>query len=163
MQVVQNSGSQPLEMGDVVVIAGMGEPLTKDGVPVVQVAKADAANSTAVIGVVAGSYSYERFTATESGPSGANIPLSTTGPIAPGDLLLVVVQGPCQVKASALSGAIQPGDLLSTASVDGKASGAKTATVDGISFALPGTVFAKALEPMDAGKEGLIYVFVTLQ
>jgi hypothetical protein len=169
MQVVQNGGSQPLEMGDVVVIAGMGEALTKDGLPVIQVAKADAAASTAVIGVVASSYSVELMKREElmdptgAKVSGADIPLATTGPIAPGELLLVVVQGPCQVKVSALSGAIQPGDLLSSAAAEGKASAAKTATLDGVSFALPGTVFAKALEPLAAGKEGLIYVFVTLQ
>ncbi|HZU86000.1 MAG TPA: hypothetical protein VFF78_00875 [Anaerolineaceae bacterium] len=164
MQIVQNGGSQPLERGDVVVIAGMGDPLTQDGIPVIRVAKADGAASTAVIGVVAEGYSDEWFKAAESaGASGAIIPPSTTGPIAPGELLLVVVQGPCQVKASALGGAIQPGDLLATASAAGKASAAKTATVEGVSFALPGTVFAKALEPLAAGKDGLIYVFVTLQ
>ncbi len=161
MQIVQNGGTQPLEKGDVVVIAGMGAPLTKDGIPVVQVAKADSANSTAVIGVVAEGYSSEWFKSAD--PSGADIPPATDGPVAPGDLLLVVVQGPCQVKASALGGAIQPGDLLSTAAASGKAGGVKIASVDGVSFALPGTVFAKALEPLDEGKDGLIYVFVTLQ
>jgi hypothetical protein len=129
MQVVQNGGSQPLERGDVVVIAGMGKPLVDGASPVILVAKADAANSTAVIG----------------------------------ELLLVVVQGPCQVKVSALDAAIQPGDLLATGGKTGFAAAAKTATVDGVSFSLPGTVFAKALEPLSAGKDGLIYVFVTLK
>jgi hypothetical protein len=169
MQVVQNGGSQPLERGDVVVIAGMGKPLVDGASPVILVAKADSANSTAVIGVVAESYSIEWLKSAEKtnptgdNASGAGIPVGTAGPIAPGELLLVVVSGPCQVKVSALDGAIQPGDLLATGGKTGFAAVAKTATVDGVSFSLPGTVFAKALEPLSAGKDGLIYVFVTLK
>jgi hypothetical protein len=81
--------------------------------------------------------------------------------VAPGDYLLVVVQGPVQVKVSALSGAIEPGDLLSSAGEAGHAAKAAELTVDGVTIAPPGTVFGKALEALDEG-DGLVYVFVTL-
>jgi len=166
MQVVQNADTEPLEPGDVVVIAGLGDA-PADGLPrVIQVRKVSEAGSTAVLGVVSASYAKERL-ATEEDPTGASgpeggIPLSDAGPVAPGDYLLVVVRGPCQVKASAAGRAIQVGDLLSSASVAGQAARAGTVLVEGVAIAAPGTVFGKALEPLDAG-EGLIYVYVTLQ
>ena len=66
------------------------------------------------------------------------------------------------MKASALSGAIQPGDLISSAGEAGIAARAAEVSLQGVNTALPGTVLGKALEPLD-GEEGLIYVFVTLQ
>jgi hypothetical protein len=36
-------------------------------------------------------------------------------------------------------------------------------SIDGLPLALPGTVFGKALESLNAGEQGLIYVYVTLQ
>jgi hypothetical protein len=76
--------------------------------------------------------------------------------------LLLVIQGPAQVKTSALSGAIRPGDLLSSAAGAGYAARAAEVEVGGTKLALPGTVFGKALEALDAGQE-LTWVFVTLQ
>lgn len=73
-----------------------------------------------------------------------------------------VVQAPTQARASAQSGAIQPGDLLSSCPRAGTAAGVREISVDGVRVAAPGTVFGKALEALDA-PEGPIYVFVTLQ
>jgi hypothetical protein len=76
--------------------------------------------------------------------------------------LLVVVQGPAMVRASALGGSIQPGDLLSTGGSMGLAGKAAVMNVNGLETAVPGTVLGKALEPLDGAQE-MIYVYVTLQ
>jgi hypothetical protein len=168
MQVVQNGSAESLERGDLVEIAGLDTAARTAGPPTIQVRRAEGANSTAVIGVVASNYPGEWLDESAAAdPTGATgpeteIPLAEPGPIAPGELLLVVVQGPAQVKASALSGAIHTGDLLSSADQPGQAVKAAQLQVEGVTAALPGTVFGKALEPLDAGK-GLVYVFVTLQ
>ena len=70
--------------------------------------------------------------------------------------------GPAQVKASALSGALQPGDLLSSATLAGYAARASEVSLGETKIALPGTVLGKVLEPLDKG-EALLYIFVTLQ
>jgi hypothetical protein len=147
-QVVQNGGSQPLEAGDVVVFSGMVAPADANDPPMILVSKASAANSTAVAGVV-----YAR-----SDLEGAAL----EGAAQPGEILLVVVQGPARVKVSAVAGAIQAGDLLSSSAQAGVAASAAKITVEGAQTVLPGTVFAKALEALESG-EGWIYVFVTLQ
>ena len=167
MQVVQNGDAVALEPGDVVVIAGLGDA-PADGLPrVIRVRKAGEAGSTAVLGVVSASYAKERLTAQGADPAGAGgpeggIPLSEARAVAPGDYLLVVVRGPCQVKASAAGGAIHVGDLLASAATAGRAARAGAVSVEGVAMTAPGTVFGKALEPLDAG-EGLIHVYVTLQ
>jgi hypothetical protein len=169
MQVVQNGGSATLEYGDVVVIDGMGPAPVEGLPPILQVRRAEGANSTAVLGVVASTYSPAWMEAAAAAdPTGASdleelIPLMGPGPIAPGEYLLVVVRGPCEVKADAAGIAIQPGDLLSTAAQGGYADRATEVRVDGLPVALPGTVLGKALAPLEAGRQGLLYVYVTLQ
>jgi hypothetical protein len=159
MQVAQNSGDVALEPGDVAVLTGIVEPKEPGGPLVIQVARASEANSSAVAGVV-----YSRFNLAAVLPDrepvaaagGEPLEVTMDGPVPPGEHLLLVVQGPVRVKASAVEGAIQPGDLLSSAGQVGYA--ARTAKTS----AAPGTVFGKALEALDAGSK-LIYVFVTLQ
>jgi hypothetical protein len=90
------------------------------------------------------------------------LPVTIDGPVPPDSHLLLVVQGPARVKASALGGTIRPGDLLSSAGQNGDAVRAPTLNVEGTAIAPPGTVFAKALQPLNNGR-GLIYVYVTLQ
>jgi hypothetical protein len=182
MNVAQNGGSETLEMGDVVVFSGISAPHEAVGAPVIQVAKADSANSTAVAGVVHQRLNIEALA--ENPPPGLEVTpdgtrqvgaeglaeedapgfveVTSEKPIRPGEYLLLVVQGPAQVKASALSGAIQPGDLLSSAGQDGRAARAAEMTIQGVSTTVPGAVFGKALEPLDDGQK-LIYIFVTLQ
>jgi hypothetical protein len=158
MQVVQNGGQAALEPGDVVVFNGLaaGDP------PVIQVAQARAANSTAVAGVVYSRYSIDAVTENlEQSPRGDR-EVTPAGPVPPGEYLLMVIQGPAQVKASALAGAIQPGDLLSSAGPAGQAAKAVQVSIEGVETAVPGTVLGKALEPLDQGDKR-IYVFVTLQ
>ncbi len=166
MHVAQNGGDHALEPGDVVIFSGMAAPLEAGGPPVVQVARATGANSTAVAGVV-----YSRFNirvATDEAEqsngqgSGANREVTPPGAVEPGEYLLLVVQGPAQVKASAFASVIQPGDLLSSASEIGYATKAAQVSIEGVKTAMPGTIFGKALEPLETGQK-LIYVFVTLQ
>ena len=165
MQVVQNGGSEALEPGDVAAFSGVAAPLEEGGPPLVQVSRAASADSTAVAGVVYSRFDIETVTAKRQADgqgSKAGQEVTLDGPVPPGEYLLLVVQGPAQVKASALSGAIQAGDLLSSAEQAGYAAKAAEVSVEGVRMTAPGTVFGKALEPLDAGQK-LIYVFVTLQ
>jgi hypothetical protein len=161
MRVVQNSGTEALETGDVVSFSGIAAPLEAGNPPVILVAKADTANSTAVAGVVYSRYNLEALTVDENGtPPGEDV--TPAGAVQPGEYMLIVVEGPAQVKASALAGAIQVGDLLSTANLAGHAARTAQVTINGVTTALPGTVLGKALEPLAEGKK-LIYVYVGLK
>jgi len=165
MQVVQNGSTEVLEPGDVAVFSGMAAPLEKNGPPVVQIARATSANSTAVAGVVYSRFNIQVVTGkrqSDGRDSVAGLEVPPAGLVPPGEYLLLVVQGPTQVKASALTGAILPGDLLSTGGQVGYAGKAATVSIEGVKTTIPGTVFGKALEPLDADQK-LIYVFVTLQ
>jgi len=165
MQVAQNGSSEILERGDVVAIMGMGHAPSADLPPIMQVGKTTQANSSAVIGVVYSTYSIEWLQPMQD-ITGANtnedIPLSTDTSVAPGEYMLIVVQGPAEVKASAVSGSIQPGDLLSASNISGHAAKASEMTLEGSVIAPPGSVIGKALEAMTEEKQ-LIYIFVTLQ
>ena len=158
MQVVQNGGQEALEAGDVVVFNG----LEAGDTPVIRVAKATTANSTAVAGVVYSRYNIAAVTGDQDQSVQADLEVTPSGPVSPGEYLLIVTQGPAQVKTSALAGAIQPGDLLSSAGPAGQAAKAAQVSIEGVKTAVPGTIFGKALEPLDTGDQ-LIYVFVTLQ
>jgi hypothetical protein len=167
MRVVQNGDDEFLEPGDVVVISGMGSSPGEDLPPVIQVSKAKEAGSTAVLGVVAASYAKEWFTAQSGDPTGASnlnqeIPLSEPRPIAPGEFLLVVIEGPCNVKVNLDGGMMQIGDLLSTAEQPGYARKAVQLEFDGVTITAPGTIFGKALEPL-GNDQDLIYVYVGLR
>ena len=165
-QVAQNSGDEPLEAGDVVVFSGVD---TSSGdAPVVQVATTTSVGTSAVAGVVQGRYNLDAVRKIEAYPGAAvngnagSEELTPPGPVPPGDYMLIVVHGVTQVKAEALSTGIAPGDLLATGTTSGHAARATRYEVDGVSTTSPGTVFAKALEPVEDGRE-TIYVFVTLQ
>jgi len=165
MHLAQNGGGEPLEPGDLVAFSGVAAPLEEGGLPVIQVTRVMPANSAAVAGVV-----YRRFdikTVTDKrSPFGSDSEearrVTLEGPVPPGEYLLVVIQGPALVRASTSGGAIRPGDLLSASGLDGYAAKAPEVTVEGVQVPIPGTVFGKALQPLDADRD-LIYVFVTLQ
>ncbi len=165
MQVAQNGGDAPLEPGDVVIVSGMTALPEANAPAVIQVTRGSAANSPAVAGVVYSRFSIETALQTrEPGGEGsmANREITPEGPVEPGEYLLVVVQGPARVKASALTDAIEPGDLLSNAGEGGYAAKAPQISLDGVQIVAPGTVLGKALEPLNAGR-GSIYILVTLQ
>jgi len=158
MQIVQNGGATALEPGDVVAFSGMGAPLEAGGEPVIHVTAVASANSTAVAGVVHSRYDVDA----ESNSQDPDTGVTPDGLAGAGDYLLVVVQGPAQVKASAVAGALAPGDLVASAGPAGLAAKAAMVELGGTEIAVPGTVLGKALEPLKEG-QGLIHIFVTLQ
>jgi hypothetical protein len=166
MQVMQNGGEQALEVGDVVIFSGVSAPLEVGGPPVVQVARADQANSSAVAGVVFSRFNIDAIDPIQEYPddrgSLAHLETTPAGPVPAGEFLLVVIQGPAQVKADGLPEAIETGDLLTSSNVAGVAMKATAVTINGVETAVPGTLFGKALEAVD-GEQKLIYVYVTLQ
>ena len=168
MQVMQNGGTEPLAPGDVVVFSGINRTVTAVDAPIVQVSRAHTANSTAVAGVVFSRFNIDavdpdlEFPDDTAQERRVEMDVTPPGEVAPGEFLLVVVQGPALVRASALAGSIQPGDLLSTGGISGVAGKAAVMNVNGLETAVPGTVFGKALEPLDEAQE-MIYVYVTLQ
>ena len=169
MQVMENGGDDSLSAGDVVVFEGVNRSVTAVGAPVVQVSKAATADSTAVAGVVFSRFNLEAVNADPELPDDAAqgklaaTAVTPPGSAAPGEYVLVVVQGPAQVKAGEVENdGIRPGDLLSTSSTAGFAGKAATVEMGGVETTVPGTVFGKALETPQAGRN-MIYVYVTLQ
>ena len=167
MQVMQNGGSEPLSTGEVVLFSGISQSVTAVDGPIVQVSRAGTANSTAVAGVVFSRFNIDAIDPALASPD-SDVPgwqetmeVTPDGSAAPGEYLLVVVQGPAQVKIDSAS-SIQPGDLLSTSVQAGMANKAAIVTINGVETAVPGTVFGKALEPVD-DSDDMIYVYVTLQ
>jgi hypothetical protein len=168
MQVMENGGKESLSPGDVVVFSGINRSVTAVDGPIVQVSSANTANNTAVAGVVFSRFNIDAVDPDLEFPDDtpperlAEMDVTPPGEIAPGEFLLVVVQGPVLVNVSALGGGIQPGDLLSTGGSGGLAGKAAVMSVNGMETAVPGTVFGKALEPLN-GTQKMIYVYVTLQ
>ena len=168
MQVMQNGGTEPLAPGDVVVFSGINRSVTAVDTPIAQVSSAHTANSTAVAGVVFSRFNMDavdpdlEFPDDTAQERRAEMAVTPAGEVAPGEFLLVVVQGTALVNTSALAGDIQPGDLLSTGGSMGLAGKATMVNVNGLETAVPGTILGKALEPL-AGAQEMIYVYVTLQ
>ena len=162
MLVAQNGGKQPLETGDVVVFSGVRAPEKAGDPPTVQVAKATTANSAAVAGVVFSRFNIKAVDEAADNPAGSPTErepdVTPKGAALPGDYLLLVIQGAAQVKVSALNGDISPGDLLSTSETAGYAAADSALRANNA----PGAVFGKALAPLAAGNNELLYVFVTL-
>ncbi len=74
----------------------------------------------------------------------------------------LAIAGIVPVKVSAENGPIQPGDLLTTASLPGHAMKASPIDLDGVEIYRPGTIIGKALEPWGEGT-GVISALITLQ
>jgi hypothetical protein len=161
-EIALNDGPDALELGDVVVISGVAEPIMGD-IPVPRVQKASEANSTGVMGVVD-----RRFVTSSEGLRGqeteaetpgyfedSSTSLAGAGGITPGAYVGVVTLGSFQaIKVDASYGAIQPGDLLVSSETPGYAMKATDPQV--------GTVIGKALGSLDSGS-GIIPVLITLQ
>ena len=74
----------------------------------------------------------------------------------------VAIVGIVPTKVSAENGPIQPGDLLTTATVPGHAMKASPVLVSGVALYPTGTILGKALGSLETGT-GLIRVLVTLK
>ncbi|HPF35609.1 MAG TPA: hypothetical protein P5571_09125 [Candidatus Krumholzibacteria bacterium] len=151
MQVAVVGAGGSLEAGDVVVFSGLARTASLE-VPLPEVRAAGKAADPAVAGVV-----YGRLDPSFLDPGD---PDSVTpapdgdgrDPAAPGDYVLLVVQGPALAKVDAAAASLAPGSLV-TAGSGGRALAAGDAP--GV-----GTVLGKLLEP---GSAGSAYVFVTLK
>jgi hypothetical protein len=144
LDIALNDGSQPLERGDLVVVAGVADPVVGE-LPVPLVRQANAEASPAVIGVVD-----RRYVLGNDGHHRMQ-----DGPIQPGDYLGIVTVGAFPIiKVDASYGPIQPGDLLVSSPTPGHAMRAADPGV--------GTVAGKALGALDEGT-GAIAVMITLQ
>ncbi len=104
--IAKNDDTSPLGKGDVVAISGVLDPLEGHNTPVFEVRRAVDAQS-AIVGVV-----QARGRLGQSPDGGGAAVLPGEGVAEPGEYLLIVTQGPIQVKAKAQSG-IQVGDLVS--------------------------------------------------
>ncbi len=166
MQVVQNGGETTLEPGDVAAFDGVTTSTDAGGLPIIQVTHAAQANDPGVAGVVHARLDEAVLTegarATGSGEGMRPQEMASDGPIRSGQYLLLVVHGPARVKVEALSDDLQPGDLLAAGQARGLAGRALTVSLAGVDTAVPGIVLGKALEPLNAGEEGDVLVFVTL-
>jgi len=162
VDIAVNDGPEPLELGDVVILTGAAEPVLGE-IPVARIAKADVANSTAVMGVVDRAYlpPAAQVEAQELGGESAGrfvspstVSAAGTG-IAQGEYVGVVTLGAFRaIKVDASYGPIQPGDLLVSSPTPGHAMVAEDPKM--------GTVIGKAMEGLEKGT-GVIPVLVTLQ
>ena len=167
VDVCLNDGPDPLEVGDVVAVVGVTEPVVGE-IPVMRVVRATAENAGAVVGVVD-----QRFIVPdvsdvpdvieEIGETGERpvypdqaVPQhKTNNAIQPGEYLGVVTLGAFKrVKVDAGYGAIRPGDLLTPSPNPGYAMRATAA--------MPGTIIGKALESLETGQDA-IAIYVTMQ
>ena len=143
VDIALNSGDEPLESGDVVIITGAAAP-TVGAIPVPLVRKADSAAHTGVAGVVDRPYA-----GVENGHGDM-----AGGAVAPGEYLSVVTLGAVQaIRVDASYGAIRPGDLLISSPTPGHAMTSQHPPV--------GAVIGKALDSLETGT-GTIPVLVTL-
>ena len=103
----------------------------------------------------------ERFL--KAHPAGHEVAITPPGPVAPGEYLLVVIQGPAKVRVSGLERAIRAGDGLAAGVEPGRAvhSAVSQAVKAGDAAVRPQLVGA-ALEPVISGRE-TIYAYVSLR
>jgi hypothetical protein len=156
VDVAQNTGAEPLETGDVVVIVGVADPVMGE-IPVVRVEKAAEAASGAVMGVVDQPFSSGDRDGGEDVPHpAADVARAALGTaVKEGEYVSVVTLGAFKaVCVDAAYGAVQPGDLLVSSPTPGCAMRSDAPAV--------GTVIGKALEAWEEG-QGTIAVLVTLQ
>ncbi len=155
VDICLNEGPVPLEVGDVVAVVGISDPVVGE-IPVMRVVKATAENASAVVGVVD-----QRFVVDEENGESVVLPdtavpqLDAGNAIQPGEYVSVVTLGAFKlIKIDADFGAIQPGDLLTPSPNAGYAMRAGEAA--------PGTIIGKALDGLETG-QGVIAVYVTMQ
>jgi hypothetical protein len=166
--VAQNGATTALEAGDVVAASGLGTPFAGGASPMARVERMNPARAVGVAGVVYGRLVTREVVDEIEGPKGPEQRVrieahSAGGPVAPGEHLLMVVLGPCQVKVDATSGAIHPGDPLMISGAAGRAALARPLTVQGVTFLPPGLTVGTALEPLDGARgKGTIMAYVTL-
>lgn len=152
MLIAQNGDDKPLELGDIVVISGIADPISPEATrPVLVVRKADTASSQGVVGVVEGRYVSQLVTKRQEEQIVVEDAHTSEEPAAPGEYLTVVYRGLARVKVDGSFSAIKVGDLLTSSSTVGHAMKAGLTAAQGeklVGGYLPGTIIGKALEPL---------------
>lgn len=163
--VAQVSGAESLTAGDLVMAAGIADPLPGSTVHLPQV-QAAAGAPGGVIGVVEGRLvlTDRPRPASALGESAAQASElhRAEGPAQPGDYVALTVVGAARVKVSAAAGPMTVGQRLTAANLPGHARGLASRTLDGMIVSEGAAVIGTALEPLAAG-EGLIWVLVNVQ
>jgi hypothetical protein len=138
---VQNTSEQTLQLGDAVQVNGLAAPLSGLQTPVIQVALASPGET--VFGIVVGKTEmYMVKPGLDDVQPGAHFG-KVSGDAAPGDYLVIVVQGFAQVRTADTG--INAGDLVY---LDSK----------GVSTTGSGDTFGMALDTVDT--DGLVWVMV---
>lgn len=153
--------SEGLEPGDVLVLGPDG-----------QLARSSEAYQTTVVGVYSTKPGFLGGVAEDAGANEAQVwlgaesaageKIDATAQLATDGKVPLAIAGVVPVKVTTENGAIQPGDLLTTASLPGHAMKASPIDLDGVEIYRPGTTIGKALEPLGEGT-GVISVLITLQ
>ncbi|MBK6432294.1 MAG: hypothetical protein IPF85_16395 [Anaerolineae bacterium] len=163
--VAQVSGAESLTAGDLVMAAGIADPLPGSTVHLPQVKRAAGAPG-GVIGVVEGrlALTSRPRPASALGESAAQASElhRAEGPAQPGDYVALTVAGAARVRVSAADGPVTVGQRLTAADLAGHARALRTRTLDGMIVSEGAPVIGTALEPLAAG-EGLIWVLVNVQ
>ena len=163
--VAQVSGAESLTAGDLVMAAGIADPLPGSTVHLPQV-QAAAGAPGGVIGVVEGRLvlTDRPRPASALGESAAQASElhRAEGPARPGDYVALTVVGAARVKVSAAAAPVTVGQRLTAANLPGHARGLASRTLDGMIVSEGAAVIGTALEPLAAG-EGLIWVLVNVQ
>jgi hypothetical protein len=157
----KNTGTESLEPGNIICIAGgvQKEVLSEEGIPAINVTKANQSNAKAVFGIVEYKVVIGEY-AKQIGEDGKTVQIRhfehADGNIASGEYLSVIVFGQAEVNVDS-KGPLKAGDAL-VAGNNGAARKVKTTEINGIEIAENTGILGKALES-SSGK-GKVLVFV---
>jgi hypothetical protein len=163
--VMKNTGTDNLELGDVVVIKG-NSPAVLGEIPVTNVAKTSKGYDSGVIGIVDSFVQITTTTQSHKATEDANrvsIQADKTRQIKTGDYIHVITHGEFKaIKVDATYGAINPGDLLTTSPNPGYAMKVTPKIIDGETFYPNGCIIGKSLGSLESG-QGSVPIFVVHQ
>lgn len=153
--VARVSGTDPLEIGDLVAVSGAGDSLPGGHVPLPLVQRANATNN-GVIGVV------ERRMVWAPAPGKEERSLQgRDGPAQPGEYVSLIIYGIAEVNVASGSN-ITAGQRLTASDVEGRARPLQTRQLDGMTVTEGAPVVGIALAAPAPGRD-TIPVFVTLR
>lgn len=159
MVVVQSGDDTTLQKGDVVSFSGMSPAIDGLDTVVAQVERATDPSGS-VAGVVFSRFNIDAAIEVEDDEAQAQAAIEATpsGPVQPGEYLLLVIFGPAQVRADSGGSDIDPGDSLGLAGT-GQATSDEWLTESQGAVGQLGAV-GTALESLGTDSEDLIWVYV---
>lgn len=147
--IAQNASEQPLKVGDVVAVSGVGPILKGHSQPILEVRHA-ATSDPSVLGVVHSRGEF--YGPNEEQEEDDDSVQHVGGDAEPGDYLFVVTSGLAKVRVASNLKRINPGESLSAGEVSGVAKLAEAGS-------RPEVVFARAMEA-EPDENGLIWALV---